>query len=195
MRTAYGTLAARCENLKGPDRELDFLVWAERNGVTDITWPTEGHPMTPGKGGRVEAKDAAGDWHLYAYIDLEGDRNFQPYGGADRYSPVTGDATAAMSLKPVGWRVQGVIEAHGGVWLVDLIKAVDGADVHGSKVRGAGPTYEIAFTAASLRANAVAATERVPTERRETLCASDHCTDLPPHVQATGECHYAQARP
>jgi hypothetical protein len=34
-----------------------------------------------------------------------------------------------------------------------------------------------------------------PVERRETLCASDHCTDLPPHVQATGDCHYARVRP
>jgi hypothetical protein len=32
-------------------------------------------------------------------------------------------------------------------------------------------------------------------QTRQTLCASGHCTDLPPHVQATGDCHYAQVRP
>ena len=96
-------LADRVEALTGPDREVDFLIWAATSGVAEISWPTEGHPMTPGKGGRVEGYGPDGEWNLYGFIDPQSsERNWQPYGGEDRYPRFTRSLDAAMTLVPEG---------------------------------------------------------------------------------------------
>jgi hypothetical protein len=97
-------LAERCEQAAGPDRELDMLIDCALKGIK-IIYPTEGHPMTPGRGGRIEA---AGTFELLGWIDPgEINRNFSPFGGEDRYPPVTASLDAAMTLVPEGliWAV------------------------------------------------------------------------------------------
>jgi hypothetical protein len=98
-----GDLIERLRAGHGRDRELDFLVWAKFNGLTEISFPTEGHPMTPGRGGRVEARDADGEWHLYAFVETPGraDRNFTPYGNYNRYPGYTASLDTAMTLPAV----------------------------------------------------------------------------------------------
>lgn len=104
-------LAPKIAALKAPDRELDMLVWAQLNNYTDITFPTEGHPMTPGRGGRIEAIDPEGMHRLLGFIDPgEKDRNFQPYGGDGAYPHITGSLDAARALIPQGWRIDSMGE-------------------------------------------------------------------------------------
>lgn len=94
-------LAERCENAAGPDAELDMLIDCALKGV-GVVYPTEGHPMTPGRGGRIES---AGDYRLLGWIDPgEHQRNFSPYG--EPYSPVTASLDAAMTLVPEGWEFE-----------------------------------------------------------------------------------------
>lgn len=80
-------LAERVEAAMGPDRELDFYIWAALNGVTEITDPAEG-------------RDANGEWHLYGFVD-----------------PYTASLDAAMTLVPEGQEFGcGSKDATGTAW-------------------------------------------------------------------------------
>ena len=145
-------LAEQCEKAAGPDRELDFYIWAALNGVTEITNPAEGHPMTPGRGGRVEGRDANGEWHLYGFVDPgEANRNWSPYGGEDRYPNYTRSLDAAMTLVPEGWPRSvsdnaGILGLHGHA----SVTANPGGNIR--KFTADAATPALALSAAALKA-------------------------------------------
>lgn len=142
VKTELAALADRCEAATGPDRELDFYIWAALNGVTEITNPAEGHPMTPGRGGRVEGRDASGELRLYGFVDPgKTSRNWSPYGGDDRYPAYTASLDAAMSLVPEGWEWRVASTGEAECW------CGDGSDIN---LRAATPA--LALCAAALRA-------------------------------------------
>jgi hypothetical protein len=145
-------LAERCEQATGPDRELDMLIDCALKGI-EVVYPTEGHPMTPGRGGRIEAK---GTFELLGWIDPgKVNRNFSPYGGRDRYPAYTASLDAAMTLVPEGWRVgsmgETVIEGD-DPWNARLLeKRFDG---RAKSAQGDAATPALALCAAALRARA-----------------------------------------
>lgn len=137
-------LAERVERATGPDAELDMLIDCALKDIVPV-YPTEGHPMTPGRGGRIEA---AGTFKLLGWIDPgEVNRNFSPYGKP--YPPVTASLDAAMTLVPEGFD-----------WI--LGRTNNGLTIHaevggrGDEFMRFGNTPALALCAASLRAIAQA---------------------------------------
>jgi hypothetical protein len=145
-------LAERCEQATGPDRELDMLIDCALKGVIPI-YPTEGHPMTPGRGGRIEA---AGTFELLGWIDPgEVQRNFSPYGGEDRYPRYTASLDAAMSLVPEG---RGLIYKRHGIKNVWRVQIHSGDET--TFIEGDAATPALALCAAALKARASQETTR-----------------------------------
>jgi hypothetical protein len=133
-------LAERVEKATGPDAEMDMLIWAALNGVTEIR-DTESK--------RVEGRDITdGQWLLLGWIDPgKHSRNFSPYGGDKAYPNVTASLDAAITLVPDGWR-----------WSVDSV-GVAAASKEGQQITSPSPLWEkaavnpaLALCAAALRA-------------------------------------------
>lgn len=154
-------LAVRCESAEGPDRELDCLIWCALNGVTNITYPTEGHPMTPGRSGRVEATNPDGGFVLLGWIDPgEVQRNWRSYGSDNAYPHVTGSLDAAMSLVPegCGWLVgygrTRPDEPMGGAAITRKAATENISEANDIFAEAEAPTPALALCAAALRARA-----------------------------------------
>jgi hypothetical protein len=139
-------LAERCEAAEAPDGELDMLIWAALNGVTNITYPSEAQQFS--KSGRVEGIDAEGQHQLLGWIDPGREaRNWSPYGGEDAYPKVTASLDAALSLVPEGSDLVTLV-------LINRDGHKPSAGINGGAQIAHATTPALALTAAALRAHA-----------------------------------------
>lgn len=160
LRTTLLDLASRVQALAGPDRELDMLVWAALNGVTEITYPDK--PQEFSKSGRIEGRDVDGKWILLGWIEPgKVQRNFTAYGGDPAYPFVTASIDAAMSLVVDGagltvsryW----IAASDGPVWSAEI--ATGGVPSNPRKVFDCydAATAALAICVAALKARAAIA--------------------------------------